>query len=315
MTEARLDTPVATTAAGTAPEVPPIVRSLGRGMTRSLGLATAPLRPLPDFLVIGAKRGGTTSMFHYLLAHPQIVGLFPSARRLPMRAERKGVHFLDARFGSGPPWYRSNFPSRPYRRAVARRAGGPVLAGEATPYYLFHPHAAARARAVVPQARIIALLRDPTERASSHYREQRRRGNEPLETFAEAVDAEPRRLAGEQERLERDPTATSFAHEHQSYVAQGRYLEALEPWLHHFPEQQVHVVRSEDMYDDPQDAYDSVLAFLGLPRFVLPHPEPLNGTPSEPMPVALRRRLDTLFAPHNRALEARLGRSFSWGRS
>jgi hypothetical protein len=311
MTDVRVDAPAAG-APKAMPEIPSPVRYLGRGALRAVGLASAPFRPLPDFLVIGAKRGGTTSLFHHLLAHPQVLGLFPSARHLPMRAERKGVHQFDVRSDAGAWWYRSNFPSARSRTRAARRAGGPVLSGEATPYYLFHPHAAGRARAIVPAARIIVLLRNPVDRAYSHYNEQRRRGHEHLATFAAAVEAEPRRLAGEHERLVRDPAATSFAHEHQSYVTQGRYLEALEPWLLAFPAAQVHVVRSEDLYTATQATYDRILDFLGLPRYVLPDPGPLNGTSSPPLPVGLRDRLAAELAPHTAALEARLGRSFGW---
>jgi len=311
MTDVRVDAPAAGARKEMA-ELPGPVRYLGRGAVRAVGMATAPFRPRPDFLIIGAKRGGTTSLFHHLLAHPQVLGLFPSARRLPMRAERKGVHQFDARPGEAAWWYRSNFPSAPARALVARRTGGPVLTGEATPYYLFHPHAAERARAIVPGARIIVLLRNPVDRAYSHYNEQRRRGHEQLPTFEAAVDAEPRRLDGEHERLVGDPTATSFAHEHQSYVAQGRYLDALEPWLRAFPAAQVLVVRSEDLYTATQPTYDHVLDFLGLPRHVLPDPGPLNGTSSPPLPVGLRDRLAAELAPHTDALEARLGRSFGW---
>jgi hypothetical protein len=311
MTEVSVDVPDAG-ATRTIPEIPRPVRYLGRGATRAVGMLTAPARPLPDFLLIGAKRGGTTSMFHHLLAHPRVIGLFPSARRLPLRSERKGCHYFDARFDAGGWWYRTNFPSRPYRSLVARRTGGPVLTGEATPYYLFHPHAAMRAKAVLPRGRIIVLLRDPVDRAYSHYNEQRRRGHEDLTTFEEAVRAEPWRLEGEHERLVHDPTATSFAHEHQSYLTQGRYLEALEPWLRAFPVEQVHIVRSEDMYADTQSTYDQVLDFLGLPHYVLPNLGPLNGTSSPPLPVGLRERLAAELAPYNAALEARLGRSFDW---
>lgn len=313
MTDVRLRSPVASRA-GELREVAPVVRSIGRGVTRAIGVATAPIRPLPHFLIIGAKRGGTTSLYSYLLEHPRVAGLFPSARHLPLRAERKGVHYFDERFRSGRHWYRSNFPSQAYRRLVGRRVGGPIVSGEATPYYLFHPHAAARARLAVPHARIIVLLRNPTDRAYSHYQEQRRRGHEHLATFEEAIEAEPLRLAGEQERLERDPAAVSFAHEHQSYVAQGHYLESLEPWLRNFPSCQIHIARSEDMYADPQSTYDQILDFLGLPAFVLPHPEPLNGTFAAPIPAGLRDRLDAHYAPHNAALEERLQRSFGWVR-
>jgi hypothetical protein len=189
-----------------------------------------------------------------------------------------------------------------------------VAAGEATPYYLHHPHAAARAAAVVPDARLIVLLRDPVERAWSHWKEQRRRGFEPLDTFEEALDAEPGRLAGEAERLARDPRARSFAHEHQSYAATSRYLEALARWEAVFPADQLLVLRSEDAFADPQGTFDRVLAFLGLRPARLAEVPPFNriaGT-SEP---ATRARLTAELAPDTAALEAHLGRTFGWSTS
>ena len=254
-------------------------------------MASAALRPLPDFLVIGAKRSGTTSLHNWLLAHPDVLPLFPSARRLPLRADIKGVHHFDAAPMRSVWWYRSHFPSSPGRALAARRAGGArVVAGEATPYYLHHPHAPARAAAVVPDARLIVLLRDPVERAWSHWKEQRRRGFEPLATFEEAIDAEPGRLAGEAERLAADPAYRSFAHEHQSYVTTGRYLEPLARWQAAFPPEQLLVLRSEDAFADPKGTFAVVLDFLGL----------------RPARLAEDLRPDTA------ALEAHLGRSFGW---
>src|SRR5215213_1690270 len=121
----------------------PAVRALARGGLRAVGVASAPLRPLPDYLIVGAKRSGTTSLHRWLLAHPEVLPLFPSARWLPLRSDIKGVHFFDRPDRHGRWWYRSHFPTRPTRALVARRAGGgPVAAGEASPYYLHHPHAA-----------------------------------------------------------------------------------------------------------------------------------------------------------------------------
>src|SRR4051794_33056344 len=176
----------------------PVLRAAARAAVRAAGMATAGARPLPDFLIIGAKRSGTTSLHNWLLAHPDVLPLFPSARRLPLRADIKGVHFFDAAPERSVRWYRSHFPTAVGRAVASRRSGGArVLAGEATPYSLHPPRAAARAAAVVPDARLIVLLRDPVERAWSHWKEQRRRGFEPLDTFEAAIDAEPGRLAGE----------------------------------------------------------------------------------------------------------------------
>ncbi|MDQ3147496.1 MAG: sulfotransferase [Actinomycetota bacterium] len=289
------------------------VRRLGKAGLRRFGIITAASRSLPDFLIVGTKRGGTTSLHRYLLAHPRVLPLFPSAERLPMRANLKGVHYFDSGFHQGTAWYRSHFPSTACRQLMARRCGGPVLAGEATPYYLYHPDAPLRAGLVAPKARVIVLLRNPVDRAFSHWKEQRRRGYEPLASFEDALDAEAGRLDGEEERLRRDPSYRSFSHEHQSYAQQGRYLGSLDRWMRTYPAGQVHVVRSEDLFTDPQRTYDDVLSFLDLPPFRMPDPSPFNVTLDACLPDRVRRRLEASFGPDNRALEDRLGRSFGWG--
>ncbi len=102
-------------------------------------------------------------------------------------------------------WYRAHFPTQAARRRREREAGGPVITGEGSPYYLFHPHGPARAAAAVPDARIIAMLRDPVERAYSHYQQEYARGFEDADTFERALELEPGRLAGERERMLADP--------------------------------------------------------------------------------------------------------------
>lgn len=263
--------------------------------------------------MLGVKRGGTTSLYRWLLEHPSVLPMFPSARLLPMRADLKGVHFFDARFDAGPAWYRSHFPSRLTRGLVTRRTGSRTVAGESTPYYLHHPLAAARARAVIPDVRLVVLLRDPVERAWSHFKEQRRRGFEPLERFEDALDAEEGRLLGEAERLLHEQGSTSFAHEHQSYVATSRYVEALDRWTTAFPVHQVLVLASEDLYRSPEAVYERVLSFLDLPPASLDS-RPHNRTQGE-LPAATRRRLIGELAPDTLALEAALGRRFDWSTS
>jgi hypothetical protein len=275
-------------------------------------MASAGARPLPDYLIIGAKRSGTTSLHRWLLAHPDVLPLFPSARRLPLRDDIKGVHYFDASPERSVRWYRSHFPTAASRALASRRGGGArVVAGEASPYYLHHPHAAARAARVVPEARLIVLLRDPVERAWSHWKEQRRRGFEPLATFEEALDAEPARLAGEAERLAADAAYRSFAHEHQSYAATGRYLEPLARWQAAFPPEQLLVLRSEDAFADPQGTFTRVLEFLGLRPARLADPRPFNRIAGALAP-ATRARLAAELEPDTAALEAHLGRSLDW---
>lgn len=273
---------------------------------RSAGLATSRLRPLPDFLLIGTHRGGTESMHTYLDRHPCVAPKFPRAQHV------KGVRYFDEHFAESEAWYRSHFATLAYRSGLERLRGAPVLTGEASSYYLFHPAAAARAARLVPDAKIVVLLRNPVERAYSHFKRLRREGKEPLQAFEDALAAEPERLAGEEERILGDDRYYSPAHEHFSYATQGVYADSLGRWLEHFPRERVHVEASERFLREPQRAYDEVLAFLGLPAFHLPDTTPLNGTRPEPLAPATRTELSARFAPHNRRLEEMLGMRFGW---
>jgi hypothetical protein len=231
------------------------------------------LGALPEFVIIGGQRCGTTSLYRYLADHPSV---------LP--ATGKELQFLSLNHHRGVRWYRAHFPVRP--------AG--VQSFEASPYYLFDPAVPARAAAVLPQARFVALLRDPVERAYSHYLHSRSRGEEQL-SFTDALDAEPERLAGGGHHARR-----AF-----SYVARGRYAEQLERWYAQVPRERILVLRTERL----NASYDRILDFLGLE----PHPRggPARHTrrtddgPGQLTP-AVRERLEAEFAADRAAL-AELG--------
>ena len=180
-------------------------REILKRVTRAAGTSTATWRPLPDFLIIGAKRGGTTSLYFDLLEHPGIVPLFPPPVPGLKPDATKGVHYFDSHATRSETWYRSYFPTRLNRARHARRLGYEPITGEASPYYLFHPAAVDRAAALVPHVPIIAQLRDPVVRTYSHWKERRRQDAESLD-FLSALYVEPERLAGEREKLLADPT-------------------------------------------------------------------------------------------------------------
>ena len=241
------------------------VRDAAKRALRAYGEATSGLRAGPDFVVVGAKRGGTTSLYNYLLEHHSISPLFPGRQQI------KGPHYFDSNFSRGPRWYRSHFPVLVGDRQLARLSRQPALTGEASPYYLFHPLAAQRMAAAYPAVRIIMLLRDPAERAYSHYKERTRNDGETL-SFEAALDAEPGRLNGEEQRILADPGYLSVDHEDHSYVAQGRYLDMLPRWFSLFPREQFYIGVSEDFYADPARVVNDVWAWLGL------EPAPLRST-------------------------------------
>jgi hypothetical protein len=269
------------------------------------GSATASLRADPDYLLIGTKRGGTTSLARWLLDHPDVRGLYPALE------QRKGAYFFDVNHHRGHRWYRSHFPVRAVHEWRGRRRGRRQLIGDATPYYLHHPMAAERAGRQVPNAKIIVLLRHPVDRAVGHWAERRRNGVETLE-FSDALRAEASRLAGEEQRILDDPTYVSFAHQHWSYVDQGRYRRGLQRWFDAYPPDQILVLRSEDLYADPGAVYRRTLNFLGLK----PH-EPTefaawNSKPKELVGDDDRAFIEAALAHDVAELEAMLGRSLDW---
>jgi hypothetical protein len=268
------------------------------------GERTSDRRPLPDFLVIGTKRGGTTSLWRYLIQHPLVPRLFPAWNT-------KTSHYFEENWGRGEAWYRSHFPTARQRAALERRHGAPPKVGEAAPLYMFHPLVPGRVADLMPRARMIVLLRDPVERAYSHWKERRTEGKEPLD-FAAALAAEESRTAGERERLAADPGYFSEPFDWYSYRARGRYLEHLEPWLGAFDRDQLFFVASETLYREPAATYARILDFIGLPAHELPAYDVFNDRPSKGMDDAVRAELSDYFRPHNAALSARLGMTFDW---
>jgi hypothetical protein len=249
-------------------------------------------RALPHFVVAGVQKGGTTSLFKHLADDPGVVP--------PVVKE---IHFFDRHHARGLEWYRSHFP------LTARLAGR--LTGEASPSYLFEPAALQRLAAALPEVKVLVALRDPVERAFSHYRMKVSRGIETL-PFGEALDREDERLADDG-----DPVATALRRRHFSYLARSRYLEQLLELQRHVPASRVLVLRSEDLFDAERQegALQRLGAFLGLPR--LPS-RPLRhsnrGTVDQRLDPSLRRRLVEHFAPMEAALTARFGPELSWKR-
>ena len=257
---------------------------------------------LPDFLLVGVQKGGTTSLYAYLAQHPDVRGV-----------GAKELFYFDRRYASGESWYRCWFPTHGAMRRARERAGTrTVLTGEATTSYLDHPAVPARAAALVPGAKVVAVLRDPAERAVSHYFHNRRKGREPL-AMLDAFRAEAERLDGEAEKALADPAYESEALMHFAYLTRGHYAEHLARWAEHYPEAQTLVLSSDALFSDPAGTFARTLDFLGLApwapeAFAVHNP----GTNRREVPDEVRAFLDEHFAPHNARLGARLGPAFDW---
>ncbi|MGH8874027.1 MAG: sulfotransferase family protein [Acidimicrobiia bacterium] len=268
-------------------------------------IATGRLRLLPDFLIIGAQRCGTSSLYRYLGAHPEITS-----------STQKEVDYFSYAYDRGETWYRSHFPLRARRSVerLLRRRG--LLTFEATPFYLLDPRAPARARRLLPDAKLIVLVRDPVGRAYSHYLHNLALGHEPL-SFEEAVDAEPFRVNGELQRMVEDPTYQSVPLRRFSYVTRSLYVEQLERWLEEYPMEHLLVVKSEALYARTAEVFHDVLAFLDVSRWEPPRFRNFSsrrqaGSDRPNLSEATRGRLVDLFAPHNQRLSSLLDRELGW---
>lgn len=251
---------------------------------------------LPDFLIIGAQKGGTTFLYNVLRRHPHVEA-----------AVKKEIHFFDtSRFRRGVDWYRTHFPRQ------QQEDGQRVITGEASPYYLFYPHAARRVAETIPQAKLIALLRNPIDRAYSDYQHTLRQGNETL-GFNEALDLEEERLRGEKEKILADESYRSIDYRRSSYLARGIYVDQLEEWHRYFDPKQLLILKSEDFFASPLETLELVLEFLGLPErdFKLEGKRNEGGY-SEPMDPETRRWLQEYYEPHNKRLYEYLGVDFGW---
>jgi hypothetical protein len=260
------------------------------------------LHVLPDYLIIGTARGGTTSLHAQIELHPHV---------LPSR--RQEVHFFDSpRFSNGIDYYRLHFPWRAQAAWHAARSGTRPRTGESSPYALFHPHAPARVRELLPDARLIVLLRDPVERAHSDWAMRKRRGAEPL-SFEEAIAEEERVVDEHRALLEADPSYESPRLRQYSYVARGVYADQLPRWLSQVTREQLLIIQTEAYGRDLQGTLLRVWAHLGLEPVALPeYPTRNRGKYAAPMLPETRERLRRHFAPHNERLYALLGERYDW---
>lgn len=269
-----------------------VTRKIAHRIVPRLRIATQRLRLLPDFIIIGGMKCGSTALYEYLVRHPHVR---PSAR--------KEVHYFDASYEKGIRWYRSFFPLAALNRGH--------ITGEATPSYLFHPAVPSRIARDVPRARLIAVLRNPVDRAFSHYQHAKRKGFEDLD-FAEAISCESERLGDAETRLAEEPNLRFPSYLAHSYRERGLYGKQLERYFGLFPRAQILVVQSESLMSNPQSELDRIFAFLDLPPATLPDVRPVNRGGYERSRTRTHEELAEFFHPHNERLFSLIGKRFDW---
>lgn len=259
---------------------------------------TARYRVSPQFLVIGAMKAGTTSLYHYISQHPQV---------LPSR--KKEIHYFDG--GQNPEtdnylknysWYKSHFPLK-----ISLKPG--MITGEASPRYLYDPRAPGRIAKVNHNMRLIVILRNPTERAISHYFHEKRQLREES-SMLEALQNEESRM--KQVMVEKEYNSSIFAH--CSYKDRGLYGKQIKRYLEYFNREQLLILESQDFFTRPEENMRKVFQFLGVDStYIPPHLEiknkSANKTEVDPQVYLM---LDRFFHQHNLELFQLIGKRFDW---
>ncbi|MFI5914691.1 sulfotransferase domain-containing protein [Dactylosporangium sp. NPDC051541] len=284
-------------------QVPETMKRIVHFGSRNYGQLTASRRMLPQFLICGGQRCGTTSLYRALAAHPAVI----------KAVLHKGVHYFDVGYHHGLRWYRGHFPLQRRAERVRAEFGVPAQTFESSPYYMYHPHALARIAADLPGVRLVVLVRDPVERAYSQHAHEVARGFEPEVDFAKALELERERLDGQRDKLIADPFAYSFPHQHHAYRARGEYIEYIEPMAKLLGRDRIHVIDSSEFFERPEPVYDAVVEFLGLPH-VNSYPlfDRHNARPRNRLDDSIAQQLAAHYEPYDERLATFLGHKPSW---
>lgn len=275
-----------------------------RRATAAYRRATAAYRAAPEFIIVGAQKAGTGVLFIHLSQHPAVVA-----------PTKKEIHYFDLEFGRGAEWYRAQFPLRSDLERVSSTIGARAITGEASPYYMFHPLAPERIARMLPDVKLIALLRDPVTRAYSHYNQTREKGLETL-SFEEAIAREEERLRGERERMiaagDAGGGCRSPIYQRHSYCSRGMYARQLERLFELFGRDRVYCIQSERYKRDVQGTFDGVCQFLGLPSFELRDTRPQYVRAYDHSHIPMEAELRSRFAEPNEELFRLLGYRMDW---
>ena len=257
---------------------------------------TGPLRVLPDFIIIGSMKCGTTSLYYDICEHP-----------CTSPAAYDEIGFFDSNFHLGLNWYRSMFPTKKQIENI-RRKEGVAITGEDTPFYFWNPVAAKRIKELLPNIKLISILRNPIDRAYSEYHDLvDSKSNPPsFETFIEnEIDIRKNCSIITEENFE------DF-NQKNSYLLKGIYVDQLKIWDGLFPKERIFTLSTEDLNSEPITALESVFEYLNLPDYKIKKPQRQKQKKYAPMKPQTRKSLIEFFKPHNERLFKFIGKRFDW---
>jgi|APSaa5957512535_1039671.scaffolds.fasta_scaffold63227_2 hypothetical protein len=262
---------------------------------------TSSLHTLPNFLIIGTAKSGTTSLFEHLIKHPSI---FPPLAQQP--------NYFTSHYQKSESWYRSFFPSIIRKNIIQNVKKQKFLTGEASTQYYWYPHAAKRVKSLLPNAKIILLLRNPIDRSYSQYQMEFTKGNEELTSFEDAIELENERIQDEYKKMLQDKNYYSKKYTIQSYITKSIYVNYIEEWLKYFPKEQFLFLNSEEFNSDTSKVYKKTLNFLGVSEIDFKKYDVFRAAKYSEMNSNTRKKLSEFFKPHNERLYKLIDQNFDW---
>lgn len=258
----------------------------------------------PDFYIIGAAKCGTSSLYDHLIRHPEIHS-----------AVGKELHYFEELFSRGNNWYKACFPFKTkkfFEQSILKKK---FLTGEATPRYIDNPHVPKRIKEFTPNAKFIVMLRNPIDRAYSHYSMITHGKSAFLEnlSFEEAILKENERINEEVNKIEKDPNYQSEDYYTFGYLERGYYAKKLKFWFNLFPKNKFHIVQSEEFFKNPDFIYNQVLDFLDVDKFhLLNYKKIKSGKYGSKLNPKTRDYLSNYFSNYNEELYDLIGKKFNW---
>ena len=258
---------------------------------RGISGITASKRVLPNFIIVGTVRSGTTSLYYNICEHPSVIS-----------AAYDEIGFFDSNYHLGINWYRSMFPSEKEMSEVKNKTGS-SLTVEDTPFYFWKEEAIKRIFKIIPNVKIISIFRNPIDRAYSNYNLGLRAKTEELE-FEDAIDDEINFL--------RKHTFRESIDRRRSYISKGMYEKQIEMWFNVFPREQIHILSTEDMQKYPKDTLQKIFGFLELKEYNIKNPQRQKHANYEKMNEETRKKLLKFYKPHNEKFFEVVQKRFDW---
>lgn len=263
---------------------------------RNIYALTGPIRSLPDFIIIGTARSGTTSLYYDICQHPCV---------LPAAYDELG--YFDSNYHLGQNWYRSLFPTL-FSKWLVKQKKQFAITGEDTPFYIWDPIVAKRILKILPKIKLIVLLRNPVDRAYSNYHLGIRAGTENL-SFEDAIKAEIKKL----EEINNDSKNNIEKYTiRRSYLAKGFYADQLKIWFKIFNLNQLLIISTEDLKSNPQKVLNKIYNFLEIPENHKLIPEKQKKAMYPKMKNETREFLINFYRKDNTELFNLIGQKFDW---